>query len=531
MTDVAKRSLGRTVGLISLATMLSRVLGLVREQLFAGLLGATLRADAFVAAYRIPNLLRDLFAEGALASAFVPTFKATLQNKGRDAAYRLANVIAGNLLVVVGGIVLLGMIFAPDVANLLAGDYAAVPGKLELTATLSRIMFPFLVIVSLSAVAMGMLNAQDRYGAPSLAPAMFNVASIVVGIALAVAGCSPRWVVMGWAMGTVLGGVMQLLVQLPSLWKLGFRPRLGLDLRLRDPAVRRVAAVMAPAIVGVAAVQLNVFINTKFASSEQGAVSWLNYAFRFLQLPIGVFGVAIGTVSTTSYAEAAAVGDLSGMMRHLINGLRMVLFLCVPATVGLLVLAGPIIRLIYQHGHFDIIDSISTSAALRCYAIGLVAYASIKVMAPAFYAMNLARVAVIASLCAVAGNLLSSMTLHQAYGFRVLALGTAIAALLDCIVLYVMFHRRIACITKSAQRELFAHSARVAAAAGMMALVLWSSHALCDRIVGHEHTMARLIEVFAPILLGVASYAVMCALLRVDELTPMLAKVRAKLIR
>ena len=360
---------------------------------------------------------------------------------------------------------------------------------------------------------------------------MFNVSSILVGIVLAVAGCSPRWVVMGWAMGTVLGGVIQLLVQLPSLWKLGFRPRVGLDLRLRDPAVRRVAAVMAPAIVGVAAVQLNVFINTKFASSEQGAVSWLNYAFRFLQLPIGVFGVAIGTVSTTRYAEAAAEADTPAMMRHLVNGLRMVLFLCVPATVGLLVLGGPIIRLVYQHGHFDMTDSIATSAALRCYAIGLVAYASIKVMAPAFYAMNLARIAVVASLCAVAGNLLSSIALHETYGFRVLALGTAIAALLDCVILYVMFHRRIARITRAAQGELFAHGARVGAAAGAMALVSWGSHHLCERIIGHEHTLARLVEVFVPIVLGVATYATMCALLRVDELVPMLATVKRKLIR
>jgi putative peptidoglycan lipid II flippase len=291
------RTLGRTAGLISIATMLSRILGLVREQLFAALLGAGALADAFNVAYRVPNLLRALFAEGALSSAFVPVFKASLKNDGERAAHVLAARVIGDLLLFTGAIVLVGAVLAPQIVHAMAGDFG--PDELALTALLTRIMLPFLILVSLAAIAMGMLNAQDRYGAPAIAPAIFNVVSISVGIGLSTAGVTGRWVAIGWAIGTVLGGAAQLGCQLPQLWRLGWRPRLGLDLRLRDPAVRRVALFMAPAVIGVAAVQVNVFVNTVFASSEPGAVSWLNYAFRFLQLPIGVFGVAIGTVSTT----------------------------------------------------------------------------------------------------------------------------------------------------------------------------------------------------------------------------------------
>jgi putative peptidoglycan lipid II flippase len=514
--------------LISLATMLSRLLGLVREQLFAALLGASSLADAFVAAFRIPNLLRDLFAEGALSAAFVPAFKASFKKDGAPAAYRLGNLVAGNLMVVIGTIVLLALVFTPNIVGLLAGDYAAVPGKVDVTVTLTRIMLPFLILISLAAVAMGMLNAQDRYGAPALAPAMFNVVTIVVGITLHVLGFDPYWVAVGWSIGTLLGGLAQLAIQLPPLVRLGWRPKLATDLALRDPGVRRVAIVMAPAIIGVAAVQVNVFVNTAFAASEPGAVSWLNYAFRFLQLPIGVFGVAIATVSTTRYADAAADGDRAAMGGHLVEGLRMVMFLCVPATVGLVVLGEPIIRLIYQHGRFISYDTGATTSALNYYVLGLVAYAAVKVIAPAFYALGLARIAVIASVTAVAGNVIANSILHPMYGFRVLAAGTAIAALLNCLVLYVMFHRRIARIAHGA---LLVYLARIAIAAGVMGGVVWAVHLGLDRTIGHVGTARRLVETLVPAVVGALVYAGACRVLRIEELGQFTERIGRRLRR
>lgn len=530
-TDVPARAaprLGIAAGLISLATMLSRVLGLVREQLFAALFGASMFADAFIVGFRIPNLLRDLFAEGALSSAFVPAFKDSLKRDGQAAAYQLGNRIVGNLMVIVGSIALLAAIFTPGIVDAMAGSYDEVVGKQELTIELTRIMLPFIVLVSLAAVAMGMLNAQDRYAAPALAPAMFNVVSIAIGLGLWVSGASGRWVAIGWSVGTLAAGLAQLGIQLPALWKLGWRPRLAFDLALRDPHVRRVALVMAPAVIGVAAVQLNVFINTMFATEEAGAAAWLNYAFRFLQLPIGVFGVAIATVSTTRYADASSDGDRAAMARHLVEGLRMVAFLTVPATVGLLLLGRPIVRLIYQHGNFTGYDTIFTAAALDYYVVGLVAYAAVKVIAPAFYATRQARIAVIASLTAVAGNVTSNLVLHPIYGYRVLALGTAIAALLNSTVLYTMFHRRIAAIP---HRALIVYLVRIAAAALVMSVGVWLAHRQLDLWLGHATLGSRLIVVLVPVVLGAAIYAAACAALRIEELDQMGGKVLRRLRR
>ncbi|MCG8418162.1 MAG: murein biosynthesis integral membrane protein MurJ [Proteobacteria bacterium] len=520
--------LARAAGLISAATMLSRLLGLVREQLFAALLGASLFADAFNVAFRIPNLLRDLFAEGALAQAFVPTFKEKLKKAGQSSAYDLGNRVAGTLLAIIGTIVLIAAVFAPSVVDAIAGDYRDVAGKFELTVMLTRIMLPFLAVVSLAAVAMGMLNAQDKYTAPALAPACFNVVSITVGMALYLAGTSGRWVAIGWSIGTVVGGLAQLGIQIPSLWKIGFRPRLRTDVLLRNPGVRRVALLMAPAVGGLAAVQINIFVNTMFASSEEGAVSWLNFAFRFLQLPIGVFGVAIATVSTTRYADAAADGDRAAMAEHLGEGLRLVLFLTVPATVGLLLLGEPIVRLIYERGRFSSFDTMATAAALDLFVIGLCAYAGVKVIAPAFYAANMTRIAVYASVGAVAGNLALNITLHPHYGYRILALGTAVAALLNFAVLYVMFGRRI---SRIAHASLFFYLVRIGLAAALMGVVVWVSYRSIAGWMGTIGLLARLLGALGPVFIGAVAYAGFCYAMGIEELGQFADKISRRLRR
>ena len=515
-----KRVLAKAAGLISAATMLSRLLGLIREQLFAALMGASFLADAFVVAFRIPNLLRDLFAEGALAQAFVPTFKADLKDQGQDSAYQLGNRVAGTLLVVVGTIVGIAVLFAPQIVDVLASDFRGdEAGKFALTVSLTRIMMPFLIFVSLSAVAMGMLNAQDRYGAPALAPAMFNLASISVGTALYMGQVQGEWVVIGWSIGTVLGGLLQLGVQLPSLWRTGYRPRLSTDLRLRDPRMKRIGRLMLPAIAGLAAVQINIIVNTIFATAEEGAAAWLNYAFRFLQLPIGVFGVAIATVSTTRYADAAADSDTEAMAKHLVSGLRLVAFLTVPSTIGLVVLGEPIMRLIYQNCKFTAADTQSTAIALQFYATGLVAYATVKVLAPAFYAMDKARIAVAASMCAVAGNLALNVGLHKSgfghYGYEVLALGTAAAAILNFTVLYTFFHRKIAAIPHA---TLLLYLLRVLLAGLIMGIAVWACSQGLERLWPGETSLGQeLLQVFAPIIGGALIYALACFALRIEE--------------
>ena len=522
----AGRGLARAAGLISAATMLSRLLGLVREQLFAILLGATPFADAFVVAFRIPNLLRDLFAEGALSQAFVPTFKASLKRSGIGPAYALGNRVAGTMLAVIAVITLLAAAAAPEIVELMAGDFVAqYPGKFDLTVLLTRIMLPFLALVSLAAVAMGMLNAQDRYGTPALAPALFNVVCIAGGLSLWALGWDAETVAIGWAAATLAGGAAQLFVQIPPLWRQGWRPRVSLDLALSDPDVRRVALLMLPAVAGLAAVQVNVFVNTIFATQEQGAAAWLNYAFRFLQLPIGVFGVAIATVSTTRYADAAADGDHARMGDQLGEGLRLVAFLTVPATVGLVLLGEPIIALIYQHGAFTARDTDATTAALHLYSIGLVAYAAVKVVAPAFYAMNQPRIPMMASIGAVAGNLALNVVLHPIYGYKVLALGTSLAATLNFAILYSSFHRNI---TPIPHRRVLGHLARVCLASAVMGAAVWAALAGLERLDLGPSLAARAARAFGPVLLGVAVYAAAARALHSEELAHYLRRLRRR---
>ena len=507
--------LARSAGIVGSATLTSRLLGLVRDQTLAFLFGAGNAMDAFNVAYRIPNLMRDLFAEGVMSSAFVPTFTRRLTQQGRASAWQLGNQLINALVVVTGLLVLAGIVFARPLTEVIAGDYADVPGKLELTVTLTRVLLPFLTLVAVAAALMGMLNSLNRFFTPALSPAMFNVASISVGSALYVGGVDGRRVAIGWSIGTVLGGMCQLGIQLPSLWRVGFRPRPRTDLRLRDPGVRRVGRLMLPAVGGLAAVQINIFVNTMFATSEAGAVSWLNYAFRFLQLPIGVFGVAIATVTTTRFASAAAEADREAMGRQLIESLRLVAFLTVPATVGLLLLGEPITRLIFERGKFTAADTYFTTAALQYYVIGLVAYASVKVLAPAFYALDQARIPVIASIAAVAGNLILNITLHPHYGYRVLALGTAVAAILNFTILYVGFTRRIARID---HRHLVAHLARVGAAATVMGAAVWGCDQALGEYLGSASFTARLIGGLLPVAVGALIYVLACRALAIDEL-------------
>lgn len=518
----------RSTLLVSAFTLASRVMGLVREQLFAILLGAGFYADAFVVAFRIPNLLRDLFAEGALSAAFVPTFARVEKEKGKEAAWRAANCIVGALLSVVGLITVLGIVFATPIVHLFAPGFAAQPGKTELTIELARIMMPFLPVVSLAAVMMGMLNARGSFGTPALAPTLFNLAAIVVGIGLKLAGAQPHTAVIGWSAGTLAGGFLQFAVQVPPLWKQGYRPIPILTGAWRDESVRRVARLMAPATVGLAATQINIFVNTQFASSQPGANAWLNYAFRLLYLPIGIFGVAIATVTTTSLAKSAAAGDMAEMKAGLNRGLRHVAFLTVPATVGLIVLAEPVIGLLFQHGRFKASDTQATALALIAYAIGLYAYSGVKVAAPAFYALDRTRVPLIASAGAVVTNIALNVIAFRWIGYVGLAIGTSLGAWMNLAVLTGSFRS----FTKGVPgpKGLFGQLARVALASAIMGLVVWGTlHVAQPALAGFGDTVrARAVRALGGVGLGAVVYAIACKLLRIGEMNEIVGALRRR---
>ena len=477
MSEPAKQLSARSVGVVGVAVLCSRVLGLARELILAHLFGAGLAMDAFKVAFRIPNLLRDLFAEGALSTALVTTFSKKDATEGSEAAWSLANKVASLATVVIGLLVVTGVVFSPAVVGVIASGFSG--EKAELTVQLTRIMFPFILLVSLAALAMGLLNAKNVFGAPAMASSFFNIGSILGGVGFAWwldPGFGPRALV-GLAIGTLLGGLAQLMAQWPALYRVGYR--FCLDFQWRDSGVREVLRLMGPAVIAASAVQVNVMVNSHFASMVpgDGPVSWLDYAFRLMQLPLGVFGVAIGTVTLPLVSRHAALGDTAALRAALSKGLRLGFLLTVPSSIGLACLADPIISIIYERGRFDAASTAQTAGALRFYAIGLAAYAGIKVLAPAFYAVGRRKTPMLVSFWAIGMNLILNwyFTLHLQMGHRGLALSTGCIAVANFTALYLLMRAHLKGLESA---SMFAALARIFVAGALMAAVclLGASH-------------------------------------------------------
>ena len=435
--------IARSAGAVSCAVMASRILGLIREQIFAGMFGAGYAYDAFVVAFRIPNLLRDLFGEGALSAAFITVFSDYDTNRGKEATWRLANTVLIFFTLLLSLLTLAGIYLAGPIVNLLAPDFQLVQGKTALTVQLTRIMFPFLLFVALAAVVMGILNTRGRFFIPALSSSFFNLGSIVGGVSLALLFTHiGRPAIAGMAWGTLIGGMLQLLIQVPSLYRVGytFIPRVN----LRDPGLKRILLLMLPATIGLSATQINIFVNTNFAAScVEGSVSWLNYAFRLVQLPIGVFGVAFSIAVMPVLGRHAAQKDMPGLQQTFNSSLIMVLSLTIPATAGLILLAQPIIRLIFEHGAFTAVDTLRTAEALTYYTYGLFAYSAVKIMVPVFYALGDTRYPVIGSFIAVTANIIIISLTIDAFQHKAIALSTSCTMALNFLFLGAILRRKL----------------------------------------------------------------------------------------
>ncbi|MEM9456001.1 MAG: murein biosynthesis integral membrane protein MurJ [Myxococcota bacterium] len=463
----------RSTGRVSVAVLASRVLGLAREILFASLFGAGAVADAYTVAFRIPNLLRDLLAEGALSSAFVPTFTATLQQDGEDRAHALGNLTLSALLVVTGVLTLVGMWQSEAIVVAISRGFGDDPYRVALAARLTRVMMPILALVSLGAVWMGMLNARRRFMIPALAPAVFNVVSLVAGVGIWIVGASVERGVMLWSLGTLAAGLAQALGQLPALWRLGYRPRLRLRGVLRDPGIVRIARLMAPALVGLAAIQINIFVNTGFAGSlGHGAVAQLGYAFRLFFLPLGVFGVALATVTTTHVSEEAARGDLSALARRVAESASAGWMLTSASAVGLGLLAVPVTTLVYRHGQTSLADAEAIAFVLQAYVLGLLPYSLVKIFAPAFYSVDRPRIPLLASAAAVVSNITFNALTYRQLGAPGIALGTGVGAVVNVLVLRVAF---VQVIGPMPGDRRVARLGALVLANGLMAAAVWGA--------------------------------------------------------
>lgn len=514
--------IARAAGLAGSATLASRLLGLVREQVLAALFGAGNEMDAYLVAFRVPNLVRDLFAEGAMSAAFVPTFTKHLALRGKDDAWRLGNNVLNTLLLVTGVLVALGIVFAQPLVSLYAERFADVPGKLELTIRLARIMLPFLMLVAVAAAVMGMLNSLRHYFVPAIAPATFNLVAIVFALALTPVMPSfglPR--IMALAIATVVGGLTQVAVQWPSLRCEGFRYRFVID--LGDPGLRRVLVLMGPGTMGLAATQLNLFVSTLLATTQgTGAVSWLQYAFRVMYLPLGLFGVSIATAVLPEAARHAAVNDRASIRDTVTRGLALMALVNIPATCGLIALAPEIIRLLFERGRFTADDTAATAFALRLYAVGLLGYSTTRIATPVFYALGRSRVPVALSSAAVAVNIGLSIVLVRTLGFGGLALATSLAALANASVCVLLLRRQLGGL----------HGGRLAATVGKVTLasaamtlaVVTVNRALYDFASGGS-SGTRAVALLAAIAAGVAALVLTARLLRIEPFDELRAQV------
>ncbi len=472
--------ISRGVRSFAAGTAISRVMGLVRESVFAHLFGVGAATDAFNVAFRIPNLLRDLFAETALSDAFVPVLTAE-KAKSREAQNRLASNIFNILFVVTGLISLAGLLAAPYLAKAIAFGFGRVPGKIDLTAQLTAVLFPFLLFISLAAWAMSYLNTERSFFVPSLAPAAFNLFSILVPVLtygwFVAHGREP---IFGMALGVLAGGLMQFAVQAPLLRRKGFR--WSPVLSFRDPAFRKVMALFIPVAIGLAGTRINVLVNTILVTPlAEGSVSWLNYAFRVMHLPLGLFGIAVGAVALPSLSKLVVEGNTEAIRGTLADSLKMVLFLTVPTTALLIGLSVPVTRAIYERGRFTAADTLATAAALVLYVAGIPFMSALRNVAAVFYAHKDARTPMLASFASIGLNIVLNVSLMWVIGYLAFPLSTSLAAVLNVAILYALLPRKVGPLELG---PLAGYAARLAAASAAGGGAAWLVYRLISGELG-----------------------------------------------
>jgi len=517
MADIAKGVRAFTIG-----TAVSRVMGLIREQVFAYLFGAGTSTDAFNAAFRIPNLLRDLFAENALSAAFVPVLT-DQKKKGKEAENLFASNIFNTLVVVAGAVSIAGVFLSPWLARFIAPGFKDIPGKIALTGSLTSILFPFLFFIALAAWAMGVLNTEGEFFVPSLAPAFFNVFSILIPWALFAIlqqrGVDP---IYGMAIGVTVGGLMQFVVQLPRAYRRGFRYKFHLS--FGDPEFRRVMALFVPVAIGLSGSRINVFVNTLLISQlQERSMTWLNYAFRIMHLPLGLFGIAVGTVALPAFSRLIAEGRGEEIKGSLSDSLKMVLFLTVPTSALIGFLATPITSVIYEHGRFSAADTPPVAAILVLYMIGVPFISALRNVASVFYAFKDAKAPMFASFASVGVNIVLNLSLMKVMGYRAFPLSATVAAVINILILYILLPKKIGAMD---HKRLLTYSGLLAVASLLGGASAWAIFAAVRAAAG----AGFLVRLGGVILAGVAGFAVFYAAARLFGLKEVRDYVR-RLIR
>ncbi|MHC1697866.1 MAG: murein biosynthesis integral membrane protein MurJ [Geobacteraceae bacterium] len=504
-----KKNIARAAGVMGIATILSRIMGMVRDMVVSRLFGAGFATDAFFAAFQIPNMLRRFFAEGALTSAFVPTFSEWYTQKSKDEARELANICFSLLTVVMGLVTLLGVVFSPFIVSLMFPGFQAEPNKLQLTILLNRLMFPYIFFISLVALCMGILNTVRHFFTPSISTVFLNLS--MIGCSLLMRGFF-EVPITALAVGVLLGGLLQLLLQLPVLYRKGFpiRPRFKPD----HPAVKRIALLMLPAVFGVGVYYLNITVGAILASLlPQGSVSYLYYAQRLFEFPQGIFTVSIAQAVLPSMSRQAAAGDLAGLKESLSFGLRLTLFITIPAMAGLLLCATPVFTLLFMGGAFDYAKAVKSAEALYFYSWGLTFVALVRVLVPAFYALKDTRTPVLTAFVAFLLNACFSLLLMGPLLHGGLALATTLSAFFNMLLLLYYLRKKIG---PFGGRKIVYSGLKILLATMPMSFVVY----FCIQTINWSIQGQKLLKggiLSLAILAGIAVFLLFAHLLRCEE--------------
>jgi len=512
----------KAAGVIGVATFSSRILGFIRDMVLAGLFGATPAADAFFVAYRVPNLLRELFAEGSMSSAFIPVFAEYQTLKSKRDAWELASAVFTTLLTIVTLVTLVGILVAPWLVQVLAPGFHSSPEQLALTTLLARVMFPYLLFISLAAVAMGILNSMRAFAVPAYAALFLNI--FIIGCAVFLSPYLEEPII-GVAIGVVAGGAAQFAMQLPSLKLRGLL--FGFRFEPWHPGVKRIGQLMVPSLLGMSVTQVNLTVSTILASFIVGAPTYLFYGMRLIQFPLGIFGVALAMAILPTLSAQAARGAMEELRTTLGFGLRMIVFIMFPAMLGLIVLRTPIVHLFFEHGTFTAHDTAETAMAVLCYAVGLWAFGGVRIIVAAFYSLQDTKTPAISAAVAVTANIVFSLLLMSPLGASGLALATALAGMVNGGILVAVLNRRLGgvewgSVGRSAGRVLVACIPLVLACVWVAGAQVWT----------HEgEWAAKSVMLAVAVGLSVSGYLGVHALMRSEELDLVWGMVRSKWAR
>lgn len=507
--EYQNRRLVKSTFAVAFPTLISRIFGYLRDMLQAFYMGTGRGNDAFTMAFIIPNLLRRLTGEGAMTAAFVPVFTQLKKDEKKAELWRFANAFFFDLTVLMAGLTVLGILLAPLLVRVIAPRFAEIPGKLELTASLTQLMFPYIFLISMAALAMAILNSFHKFFVPAFTPVLFNLSIITVSLLLARKAAEPAYV---FAAGVLIGGVCQLAFQLPFLWRQGMRFRFGLS--FTHPAVRKVGRLMVPGILGVGIYQVNFAISRWIAHLlEEGSVSALYYASRVEELTLGLFSIALSIALLPTLSDLAAHRDIPGMKRTMGFSLKLISLVTLPAMVGLVVLSRPIIQVLFQRGVFGVQSTDMTSSCLFFFAFGLPFISGVKILAPAFYSLKDTKTPVYVAFFVMIVYISLSFALMGSLRVGGIALALSLASVVNFLVLFYLLEQKIGPIPK---RKLLISILKTGlAAAGMGAALRLAMAAVSFQELRFAAQFSLLL---ALVLGGIGVYTVLQKLFNPEDL-------------